>query len=203
MAPPRVVRRVLTADGRTRNLERPSVGDHGLWRVKRVHGGRRSMAVTARRLRRVAPVDHRGGHGGHWSLRGSLPSGSCRSCRPWLSLVDGVGEQSLDLLFLLTHLCAPAGESRPPSGWSEAPAGMASGLPPASLTDASPLPAVPEGDIEPGGVHPHVAAHDPGQLDGAHLVWRGPSEETGRHVVAAGPDERAYSDSPRMRRESE
>ncbi|MGI8872914.1 MAG: hypothetical protein ACR2KP_01030 [Egibacteraceae bacterium] len=32
---------------------------------------------------------------------------------------------------------------------------------------------------------------------------RGPSDETGATAVVAGPDERTYSDSPRMRRESE
>ena len=59
----------------------------------------------------------------------------------------------------------------PPSGWSEAPAGIAYGLPPpASISAQRPLPALLEADAEPGADQPHVRAGEPAEQDVADLV---------------------------------
>ena len=69
---------------------------------------------------------------------------------------------------------AQRAKPRPPSGWSEAPAGIAYGLPPRSSTDASAvLPARAEADVEARRVEPDVGAHDPREKDVPDLVVDG------------------------------
>ena len=59
----------------------------------------------------------------------------------------------------------------PPSGWSEAPAGIAYGLPPPRLDVGERLlPALLEADPEAGRVQAHVGAHEAAQQDVADAV---------------------------------
>ena len=79
----------------------------------------------------------------------------------------------------------------PPSGWSDAPAGIAYGLPPAATHRVQrPLPAVADADVEAGGVEPDVAAHDAGQLDVADPARRrvGPVDPVLLHGHGAEPE---------------
>ena len=78
----------------------------------------------------------------------------------------------------------------PPSGWSDAPAGIGYGLPPAAVHGVQrPPPAVPHADVEPGLVHADVAAHDARQLHVADLavLLVGPVDPVLLHRHAARP----------------
>ncbi len=66
---------------------------------------------------------------------------------------------------------AQLAKPRPPSRWSDAPAGIAYGVPPAASTSRDRLlPRLLEPDAEPGGREPHVGAHEPRQQDVADPV---------------------------------
>ena len=69
---------------------------------------------------------------------------------------------------------AQRAKPRPPSGWSEAPAGIAYGLPPRASTSASACSQLGRKPMsKPGRVEPHLGAHDPREQDVPDLVVDG------------------------------
>ena len=84
---------------------------------------------------------------------------------------DDVVEEHVVLRFLRRHLARPVGEPEPAErmvgGASRDRVRLAAGLD--HRVDRL-LPRVAETDVEAGRIDPHVAAHDPAELDVADLV---------------------------------